>query len=230
MDPHAFEPAPVRVQVALPVAPETARHARPWIADRELADLSTHRAALGVEHVRGDAGHRARERAGPKTRDHIATQNAARDLRPTRVVDDGDPTAADVLEEPLERLGVPRLARAAQDAQARKIVVRRHLVAMGHQAADQGGGDAEHGHLVVGDHAPQTVRRRVIRRALVEDHGRAEDQRPEDEPGAHHPADVRVPEDRVVGADVKTVRHVLRRLDGEPAVHVQAALGLAGRA
>ncbi len=107
--------------------------------------------------------------------------------------------------------------------------MRGDLVAVGHQAAHQGGGDAEHRHVVVGDHAPEPVRRRKVRSALVKDHRRAEDQRPEDEPGTHHPPDVRVPEDRVGGADVEPVRHVLRRLHGKSAVHVQCALGLAGR-
>jgi len=65
---------------------------------------------------------------------------------------------------------------------------------------------------------------------MVAPSGRAERKRPEDEPGAHHPADVGVPEDRVIGPDVEPVRHVLRGLDREAAVHVNRALRLAGGA
>jgi len=66
--------------------------------------------------------------------------------------------------------------------------------------------------------------------AFVKDHRRAERERPEDEPGTHHPADVGVPEHCVIGANVESVRHVLRGLDGEAAVHVDCALRLAGGA
>src|SRR3981081_1153905 len=108
MHPHVLEPAPVRVEVALLVTPETTRHARPWIAERELADLSTHRFALCVEYDGGDARHGARERTRAQACDHVAAEDAARNLRAARVVDDGDPSAADVLEKPLGWLRGPR--------------------------------------------------------------------------------------------------------------------------
>src|SRR6266849_2613941 len=107
-------------------------------------------------------------------RDHVAAQDAARDLGAAGVVDDRDPAAANVLEEPAEWFGVPWLAGAAEYAQAREVMSRWQLVAVGHEPAHEGGGDAEHRDLVVRHHAPQAIRRRMIRRALVQDHGRAE--------------------------------------------------------
>src|SRR5258708_39076095 len=104
MQPQVLEPGPVRLDVALAVAPEAARHARPWIADDELPDLAPNRMPVRIEHVGRHPAHRSGERARPKVRDDVAAQEAARDLGPARVVDDGDPAAADVLEVPLEPL------------------------------------------------------------------------------------------------------------------------------
>src|SRR5690349_22169407 len=98
-----------------------------------------------------------------------------------------------------ERLRIPRLAGAAEDSQARQVVSLGHLVAMGHQATHEGGGDPQHGCLVVFDHPPEAIRGWMIGRSLVQHHRRAEDEGSEDEPRAHHPADVRVPEHGVVG-------------------------------
>ena len=49
--PHAGEAAPVRVEVALRVAPEPARHPGPRPAADELADLAAHRPPVRVDHV-----------------------------------------------------------------------------------------------------------------------------------------------------------------------------------
>ena len=49
--PHAGEAAPVRLEVALRVAPEPARHARERPLADELADLAADGVAVGVEHV-----------------------------------------------------------------------------------------------------------------------------------------------------------------------------------
>ena len=83
---------------------------------------------------------------------------------------------------------------------------------------------------MVGDHPPEPIWRRMVGRALVQDHGRAERERAENEPGTHHPADVRIPEDRVVLADVEAMRHVLSGLDGEAAVYVERPFRLSGGA
>src|SRR3981189_731080 len=75
--PDAVEAAPVRVEVALLVAPETARHTWPRIADHELADLSANRMPLGIDHVRGDSRYGTGKGARPQVRDHVAAQDAA---------------------------------------------------------------------------------------------------------------------------------------------------------
>ena len=106
--------------------------------------------------------------------DHVAAQDPAGNLSAARVVDDRDPTPADLAEEPVERLRVPGLTGAAEDAKARKVVLRGRLVAVGHQPADQRGRHAEDRDTVVRDHPPQAVRPGIIRRPLVQDHRRAE--------------------------------------------------------
>ena len=48
----------------------------------------------------------------------------AGDFRPSRVVDDRQPPAADDVEEPSPRLRIPRLAGGSEDAQRRQVVAR----------------------------------------------------------------------------------------------------------
>src|SRR5207245_1943871 len=121
------QPRPVRVEVALAIAPESARHAGPRVADHQLADLAAHRLAFRVDDVRGNSWQRARERRRAQMRDDVAAQDPARDLGAAGVVDDREATAADVLEEPVEGLGAPLVARAAEEAQARAAVATRPL-------------------------------------------------------------------------------------------------------
>ena len=80
------------------------------------------------------------------------------------------------------------------------------------------------------DQRPEAVGAGEVRCALVEHEPRAEQQRPRDRPGTHHPAEVREPEQRVAAAEVELVGQVLRALDREAAVHVDRALRPAGRA
>src|SRR5207249_10873829 len=94
MDPNVFEAAPIRIEVALAVAPEAARHPRPRIPDRELADLAAHGSTIAVEHVRGHTGDGARERAGAQVGDYVAAQDFARDIGDAGVVDHGYATAS----------------------------------------------------------------------------------------------------------------------------------------
>src|SRR5262249_51767573 len=86
------------------------------------------------------------------------------------------------------------------------------------------------GDTVFLDDLPEAIRLRPVRRALVDDERRAERQRRDDRPWAHHPAEVRHPEERIVRLYVKAVRHVLRRLDREAVVRVDGALRAARRA
>ena len=80
------------------------------------------------------------------------------------------------------------------------------------------------------DELPHPRGRRIVGRPVVEDDRRAEHEPAGDEPGAHHPADVGRPEDRVAVLEIEAVREILRRLHGKAAVHVERALRLPGRA
>src|SRR2546427_11125149 len=115
--PDVLPAGPVRLLVARRVLPEALRHARPRRRNDELADLAAHGSARLVEDLRGHARDDPREGARLDRRDGEAAEDPARDLGPARVVDDRQARLADVLEEPPVGLGVPGLARRAQDAQ-----------------------------------------------------------------------------------------------------------------
>src|SRR6266853_4179657 len=87
VDPHIGKAIPVSLHIAIAIAPEAASHARPRVADHELADLAPHRLALGVDHVRRDPRNWTGERAWPEVRDDVAAQDPARYLGAARVVD-----------------------------------------------------------------------------------------------------------------------------------------------
>ena len=63
--PDPRQPSPVRVEVALGIAPEAARHPGEGLAAHELPDLATDRAALGVDHVHRHPQRGPAERAPP---------------------------------------------------------------------------------------------------------------------------------------------------------------------
>ncbi len=146
-------------------------------------------------------------------------------------VDDRAAAAADDLVVPHPRLGIDRLADAAQQPQRRQIVRLRVLVAPAHEGADRGRRRVEDRHLPPFDDRPEAILARVIGRAFVDDAGGAVGQRPVDDVAvAGHPADVgRAPEDVVV----VQIEHVLRRqvrAQQEAARRVHDPLGLPGRA
>ena len=60
--PHAGEAPPVRLEIALVVAPEAARHPRPRPAADELADLAAQRVPLPIDDVHVQAERREAER------------------------------------------------------------------------------------------------------------------------------------------------------------------------
>src|SRR2546426_8074232 len=133
--PDVLPAGPVRLLVARRVLPEALRHARPRRRNDELADLAAHGSARLVEDLRGHARDDPREGARLDRRDGEAAEDPARDLGPARVVDDRQTRLADVLEEPPVGLGVPGLARRAQDAQRGELVRVDVLGAVGHEAA-----------------------------------------------------------------------------------------------
>jgi len=145
-----------------------------WREGRLPMNAAVCEPAMSVDDVRRDPRHRTGERARPQPRDDVAAQDPARYLGAARVVDHRYAAAADLPEEPVERLRVPGLTGAAEDAKTRKVVLRGRLVAVGHQPADQRGRHAEDRDTVVRDHPPQAVRPGIIRRPLVQDHRRAE--------------------------------------------------------
>src|SRR5262249_27109343 len=120
--PYTGEAAPVRVEVALGVAPHAAGHARPRPPADELSDLAAHGVAVRVDHVhvlpeRGEA-----ERHWLDRLDDARAQEARADLGAAGDVDDRRPAAADVLEQPEVRVAVPRLAGRADRPQRRQVV------------------------------------------------------------------------------------------------------------
>ena len=72
------------------------------------------------------------------------------------------------------------------------------------------------------DQLPEPVGLGIIGRALVDHERRAEHQRCPDRPRPHHPAEVGDPEEHVARLHVEAVRHILRALDREAAVDVDA--------
>ncbi len=78
MDPHARPARPVGVEIALPVAPEAARHADPRGADDQLAHLPAHGLAVAVHHIGGHAGARRGE-GGRLQRQQLVDHRLPRD-------------------------------------------------------------------------------------------------------------------------------------------------------
>ena len=148
--------------------------------------------ALAVDDHRPHAGQRQGRRARlehgrPRQR---ADQDAAGlglppgiDHRATALADDA------VIPQP--RLGIDRLADAAEDAQrlARRSAHRRLAVA--HQRADRGRRGVEDVDLVLVHHLPEAGAVRVVGNALEHQRGRAVRERAVQDVGvARHPADI----------------------------------------
>ena len=107
---------------------------------------------------------------------------------------------------------------------------RHRLVAVLHQRADHRRGDAENGDAVAFDNRPEPVRRREVGHTSNSTSVAPMVRAPQI---AHGPIIQPMSVNHrstVVGTDVEAVHHVLRRLDGEAAVHVHRALGAAGGA
>ncbi len=80
------------------------------------------------------------------------------------------------------------------------------------------------------NHAPQPVRLGVVGRPLHHDHCATQGRDADDHPGAHHPSDVRDPEEDVSGLQVEAVPDLLGGLGQDAYVGVDGTLGLAGGA
>ncbi len=225
--PHAGEAAPVRLQVALGVAPEPARHPRERLPADELADLAgaDQRPALGVDDVHRHSRRRPADGAVLDRLRRTRPEEDRADLRPAGDVDDRAAPASHPLEEPAVRVGVPRLARRDDRPQRREVGLR---ISVGDQRADQRRGAPEHRHALLLDQPPEPVGR-PVGRAFGEDDRRAERTAADHSPGAHDPAHVGREVDDVTGMDVREVGGLPRDRDEQPAVDVEDALRLARR-
>src|SRR5207249_9565905 len=94
--------------------------------------------------------------------------------------------------EPPPRVRVDRLADGPQEAQARQVVPLRKFVAPPRERPDRGRGRVQDRDVVFLDYAPEAVRLRPIRCALVHEDGRTVREGPVDDVRMpRNPADVR---------------------------------------
>ena len=165
--PHVRPSRPVRVEVALRVAPHAAGHRRPGLAADELAHL-TGRQVLAVRprDVDGHPERRPAERARLERHDRHRREEAGADLGSAREVDDRRAALADDVVQPQVGVGVPRLAGRREDADRRAVVLADVVVAVRAKRADQRGRDAEHRDPVPLDELPQPARAGIVGRAL----------------------------------------------------------------
>ena len=227
--PQAGERVPVALQVAVGIVPEPARQADRRLAQHQFPHLAVrHGAALGIDDVDPHAEAGAGEGARLEGVERRAGEDAPTDLGAAADVEDRHPGAADVGEEPLPGVRVPRLAGRDHEAQAREVGRRHRLRAVAHQRAGDGRRHAQVADVVALDQPPETARVGPVGGSLGE-HQRAAEQ------GAHHrlhrpdhPAHVRHPQEAVPGVEVERQAEIGRQLDREPAVRVHGALRAAG--
>ena len=218
--PDPGKPAPVRVEVALGVAPEAPCHPRERLPADELPDLAAldERVALLVDDVHIHPERGAAERARFDRDRRRGREKARADLGPARAVDDRAAAAADSLGEPVVRIRVPRLAGRDDDAQGGEVGLR---VAVLHESANQRRRAAEDAHGLGLDRAPEPVGRE-IGSAFGEDQLRSHRAAADDGPRAHDPAHVRGEVDDVVGVCVGLVGELAADGDEEAALDVRA--------
>ena len=125
--PDAGEHRPVGLDVALGVAPDAARHARPRLLADELADLAAHRAGPPGRTRRRPS----RATAPPSEQVLIGStgygerKHAPTSVPPEMLMIGTSPRRPATSLQPRVRLGVPRLAGRAEDPQRREVVLRR---------------------------------------------------------------------------------------------------------
>ena len=227
--PDAREAAPVRLEVALGVAPDAARHPGPRPPADELADLAAHRLPVGVEHVH------VQRRAPGSPSEHSLIGSMIETERkqaptsvPPREVDDrrrarrrraraASGTGAGFHGSPVVAIAV------SDDRSASRVALRD-------QRAHERGRDAEQVHALRLDEPPEPV-------------GRASRARPRRRrrvaPTAPPPTTVHGPMIQPMSVDevdplarvhVRLVGDLARDRDEEAAVDVDGALRPAGRA
>src|SRR6266852_4007223 len=135
--PGVWEARPVGLKVAAflgrRIAPKAASHARPGLANDELAHRAAHGQPLLVDHISShsrawpDKGGRLYR--GPRR----APDDAPRDLGPARVIDDRAARVADVAEIPPPRIGVPRLAGRSEHEERGAVLGANGIFTRSHQ-------------------------------------------------------------------------------------------------
>src|ERR1017187_7935237 len=169
--PHAGEPRPVGVDVALRVVPDAARHGRRRARADQVAFAGTHGSAVFIHHFGGHAGRGAAERAGLERLNGKREEEASDGFSAAGNIDDGTAAVAHAFEEPEPGSFVPGLAGGTEQAQrGHGRRVSRGLA----QDADGGGGDAEGRDAVALDHFPKAQGAGEIGRAIIHEDSAAE--------------------------------------------------------
>ena len=210
MHPNVRKARPIGVDITLPIFPEAARHSDPRLADHQLANLAAHRFSIFIDNVRCHSREWPGKRARFHRCEHVAHENAARNLRAAGIIYDRQLSAPDILEQPHPRLRVPRFAGRSEFSQRRQIMSMHDLIAIAAQRANQRWRNTERCHFMSSDERPDTIRPWKIGGAIVKHHRRAQQQRAENFPRSHHPAHIGHPEKCFVRVKIKPVPHVLR--------------------
>src|SRR5215204_6618115 len=100
MYPHAGKAAPISLEIAVRVAPESASHANPGLAHDQFPNFAPHRMASVVSHVGVHPWHRGIEATRHDGPQRDAANDAAAGLGPARVVDDRATPLAHLLKVP----------------------------------------------------------------------------------------------------------------------------------
>src|SRR5262245_17937061 len=123
--PHPGKTAPVRLEVALGIAPDSPRHSRPRALADELPHLAAHGPTLMIEDVDVLTQRRESDRDGLRRLEHCHREEAGAHFGSSRAVDDGDASlAAHVRVEPVVRTAVPGLAGRDHRSQRREVTLR----------------------------------------------------------------------------------------------------------
>ncbi len=167
------------------------------------------------------------QRAGLRRRHERHSEEARADLGSSRDVHDRNPpTVADVVVQPVVGAAVPRLPGRRHGAERGQVGGR---LSLRDQCPDERGRDAEHRHALRLDEAPEAVGG-PVRSAFHEDDGRSDRARTDHGPRPHDPAHVGREEHAVARLQVGLVGGLARDREQEPALDVQRALRLPGRA
>ena len=160
---------PVDFLVALGVTPDAAQHARPGLAQDQLAaGVARDRFAPVIHHFRHHTKKRQRRRAGLGR--HGARQRGDEDAARFGLppgVHNGAALAADEFLVPHPRFGIDWLTHGTEQAQRAEVMFLGPLDPPLHERADGGRRCVENRHAILLDDAPEPVRLGEIGRAFI---------------------------------------------------------------